>query len=65
MTPAEVDLVDLIITGAKDKWDELNDFEQDFMTSIEEKRTEWGDRMRVSYKQWAVLHRLYDKVVGC
>lgn len=65
MTTDEADKLDLIITGCKDQWDTLNDFEQDFMVSMEENREQWGDRMRISFKQWNVLNRLYDKVVGC
>lgn len=64
MTPDELDKLELIINGAKENWEDLNDFEQDFMVSIEERFKEWGERTRISYKQWGVLNRLYDKVVG-
>lgn len=65
MTQDETDKLELIINGAKEMWDNLNSFEQDFLISIEERFKEYGDRVRISYKQWGVLNRLYDKVVGC
>lgn len=61
------DKLNLIITGIKEQGDgcPISEWERDFMISIEERLLEWGERMRVSDKQWAVIDRIYDKVIGC
>lgn len=55
--------LELIINGAKDNWDALTEWEQGFLTSTEERYQEYGERVRISVKQWGVLDRIYDKVV--
>lgn len=55
--------LELIITGAKDNWDALTEWEQNFLISIEERYKEYGQWTLVSDKQWVVLDRIYDKVV--
>jgi hypothetical protein len=65
VTEDERDKLELIFGGARENFDKLNDFETDFLISMEERYKDWGDRTRISFKQWGVLNRLYDKVVGC
>lgn len=55
--------LELIINGAKDDMDKLTEWEQNFLISLEERYNEWGDRTRISDKQWVILDRIYDKVV--
>lgn len=55
--------LELIIEGAKDNWEALTEWEQGFLTSIEERYKEYGQRTLVSDKQWVILDRIYDKVV--
>lgn len=63
MDSDQVYKLELIINGAKDNWDELTEWEQGFLVDTEERFKEWGERMRISVKQWGVLDRIYDKVV--
>lgn len=54
--------LELIINGAKDNWDELTEWEQGFLVSIEERYKEYGQRTLISPKQWTFLDKIYDKV---
>lgn len=63
MDSDQVYKLELIINGAKDNWNELTEWEQGFLVDTEERFKEWGERMRISVKQWGVLDRIYDKVV--
>jgi hypothetical protein len=40
----------------------LTAFETDFLESIEERLAQYGTRLRVSAKQWAVIKRIEGKV---
>lgn len=63
MDNEQVFKLELIINGAKDDWDALTEWEQNFLIDTETRFKEWGERMRISVKQWAILDRIYDKVV--
>lgn len=54
--------LEMVIEGAKERFDELTDWEQGFLVSTEERYKEYGDNTRFSEKQWAVIERIYDKV---
>lgn len=65
--------LDMILEGYKeqrekaeemDEPDPLTEWEQGFIISTEERYNLYKDETRISPKQWAVLDRIYDKVVG-
>lgn len=53
----------MAIEGSKERYEELSEWEQGFIASTEERHTQYGDDIRVSDKQWAVIDRIYEKVV--
>lgn len=55
--------LELTIEGSKEKFDELTEWEQGFMVSTEERYNSYKDNIRFSDKQWAVIIRVYSKVV--
>lgn len=64
--------LDMILEGYKEKREEaerndeedpLSEWEQGFIISTEERYNLYKDETRISPKQWAVLNRIYDKVV--
>lgn len=59
-------MLELIFNGIEEQGDScpISKWERDFMADMKDRYNEWGDRMRVSYKQWAIVHRIYDKVIG-
>lgn len=67
MTSDEILKLDLVIQGVKEAMDdpntEVTEWEQNFVMDQEARKLEWGDRMRMSEKQWAIIDRIYDKVV--
>lgn len=67
MTDEEIYKLELIINGVKESMDDPNsdvtEWEQNFVIDQEKRYKEWGDRMRLSPKQWEVLNRIYEKVV--
>lgn len=67
MTSDEMLKLELTIQGVKEAMDDPNsdvtEWEQNFMIDQEARMQEWGDRMRMSPKQWDIVDRIYDKVV--
>lgn len=67
MNSEELLKLDLVIQGVKeaqsDPDTEVTEWEFNFMVDQEARKAEWGDRMRLSEKQWAIIDRIYDKVV--
>lgn len=67
MTSDEILKLDLVIQGVKEAMDDpetdVTEWEQNFVMDQEARKQEWGDRMRMSEKQWAIIDRIYDKVV--
>jgi hypothetical protein len=59
----KVHKLELIINGAKDRFDELSEWEQGFVVSIEERYKEYKDGVLISDKQWGILDRIYEIVV--
>lgn len=68
MTDDEILKLDLVIQGVKEAQDdpdtEVTEWEFNFVIDQETRKIEWGDRMRMSEKQWAVIDRIYNKVVS-
>lgn len=56
--------LEIIFEGARENPSALNDFETGFVSSNEERFNTYHDGMNVSPKQWAILDKIYDKVVG-
>lgn len=67
MTSDEQLKLELIIQGVKESMDdpdtEVTEWEQNFVIDQEKRLIEYGDRTRMSDKQWAILDRIYEKVV--
>ena len=68
MTDDEILKLDLVIQGVKEAQDdpdtEVTEWEFNFVIDQETRKIEWGDRMRMSEKQWAIIDRIYNKVVS-
>lgn len=64
MTDDEFMKVQQTITAAKDNFEDLTEWEQGFMVSTEERVLQYGQDIRMSPKQWGVIDRVYDKLVG-
>lgn len=58
--------LELIINGIAEQGEDadVTKWERDFVADQEQRLEEWGDRMLISDKQWGILDRIYDKVVG-
>lgn len=58
--------LELTINGVKESADdpgsEVTEWEFNFMVDQEERYQQYGDGMRISDKQWAIIDRIYDKV---
>lgn len=59
--------LELVIQGVKEAMDnpnsEITEWEQGFITDQAERYAQYGDNTRFSDKQWAIIDRVYDKVV--
>ncbi len=66
MTSDETLKLELILNGVEEQGVscDITAWERDFVESFRERLEEYGERTRVSEKQWAILDRIYDKVVG-
>lgn len=62
MDEEEFDRLELILNGAKEHEGELSDWERGFVQDTLERIEKYGQRTRVSEKQWAVLNRIYGKL---
>lgn len=58
--------LELICEGIREQGDaaDVTKWERDFMDGLEEKVNLYGSRTFVSDKQWAIVDRIYDKVIG-
>ena len=56
--------MELILEGSKESPELLTDWETGFVSSFQERYETYGDDMFVSEKQWAILDRIYDTIVG-
>lgn len=58
--------LELTINGVKECADDpssgVTEWEFNFMIDQEERYQQYGDNMRISDKQWAIIDRIYDKV---
>jgi len=57
--------LELVFEACKDEdtFNSLTEWEQGFLVSTEERHKEYGDRIRMSPKQWSAFDRIYDKVI--
>ena len=62
MDADDLDRLELIINGAMEYESELTDWERGFIQDTAERLEKYGDRTRVSEKQWGVLNRIYGKL---
>jgi hypothetical protein len=62
MDDTAMDQLELILNGAKEHEGELSDWERGFIQDTAERLEKYGDRVRVSDKQWAVLNRIWEKL---
>jgi len=67
MTSDEMLKLELTINGVKEAMDDpdtdVTEWEQNFMMDQEARLQEYGERMRMSEKQWGIIDRIYNKVV--
>jgi hypothetical protein len=42
----------------------INAWEEEFLASLAEKITEWGERTYISERQWAVIERIEEKLAA-
>lgn len=54
--------IDELIEAAKDQPSLLSQWENDFMQGMIESREKYGNGMRISEKQWAVLDKIAVKL---
>ena len=59
---AEAKRLDWILSSAVDVPYKLTNWENDFISSITDRREEQGDDINVSDKMWEVLERIMKKV---
>jgi hypothetical protein len=66
VTEDEIHKLQLIITGIEEQGAtcDVTKWERDFMDSQRERLEQYGERTRISDKQWAIIDRIYDKVIG-
>lgn len=60
--------LELTINGVKEAMDkpdtDVTEWEQGFISDQAERYEQYGTGMRISDKQWAIIDRVYDKVVS-
>lgn len=56
-------ILELALNGAKERFDDLTEWEQGFMVSTDERYELYKESTRFSDKQWAVVLRVYEKVM--
>ena len=59
----EHDLLVDCLSFVENESDKLNDFEKSFLTNQQERYDEYGENIKLSPKQIAVLEKVYNKVV--
>lgn len=52
--------LDDLFERAHAKWDDLNDWEKNFITDQEKRYEEYGSEIRLSPKQWGCLNKIED-----
>lgn len=66
MAEDEIYKLQLIFTGIEEQGAtcDITDWERSFMADMQERFNEYRERTRISDKQWAIIDRIYDKVIG-
>jgi hypothetical protein len=59
---ADILRLERVFEEAEDNPDELTEWEQEFLESLSERIEQYGDRTRISVKQWAVIERIEGKL---
>ena len=62
MTEEEHDWLFALLNAVGENSSKLNDWEKGFMTDQQSRYEEYGENMRVSPKQWAVMNKIAEKV---
>lgn len=53
-----------IIERCHEQWEELNGWEQGFITDQEKRYEEYGAEIRLSPKQWEALHKIESILIN-
>lgn len=61
-TSEKVERLRTVIGAANDFPDNLSQWEKDFLSDFEKKLDQYGDRTRISDKQWVIIERIEGKV---
>jgi len=44
-------------------WDDLTEWEKSFIEDVLERFRCWGEKIKISKKQWEILTRISDKII--
>lgn len=63
LTQKEFDWMKRLERALDEQWDELTDWEKQFVEDILERFRRWGESIKISKKQWDILTRISEKVI--
>lgn len=63
MTQEEYEWMNRLQAATDLHWNELTDWEKNFMEDILERFRRWGMKTKITQKQWEIITRISEKII--